>query len=95
MRALLFPTQRLSTAHRACCFQTLPRFLALSHLDHTYFQPFPPPASAPRLGEKGEEGKKIERKEKEKKKRHTERQLPQLLAGILIKTKLVSFSEQT
>ena len=40
--------------------------------------------------------RKQERKESLKKKaRHSEWQLPQLLAGTLIKTKLVSFSEQT
>lgn len=44
---------------------------------------------------KEKKGKKERKKRKDKKERHTERQLPQLLAGSLIKTKLVSLSEQT
>jgi len=40
-------------------------------------------------------GERVEGGEKKVKERHTERQLPQLLAGVLIKTKLVSLREQT
>lgn len=79
------------TPNCAHCCQMQPRSKALENtclsLDRILLAFIPPSA----VGERVEGGEK-ERKGKE---RHTERQLPQLLAGVLIKTKLVSLSEQT